>query len=164
MRVAPLAAVVLIVTILVVGAWLLLGLFTIPRFTTEGPVVRNGVAVIVACGEKRGVKQMGAAMDYAPEPQTGGWWPVREGDCTVWYHRPPDLEQRLNRQERAEREQQSYEAKLPPRLVTIRECGRVWHVPASSVGDFRRAVRPDCYFLRKAELPTKEGRADMSAG
>jgi hypothetical protein len=41
----------------------------------------------------------------------------------------------------------SYEAKLPPRLVVVRECGRVWHVPASSSGDFKRAVRLDCFFL-----------------
>jgi hypothetical protein len=92
---------VLIGAILVVG-WLLLGpMLTIPRFTTEGPVVRNGVAVIVACGKKRGIEQMGAAMKYAPEPRTGTWWPERKGDCTVWYHRPPGSEQRHNRQERA---------------------------------------------------------------
>ena len=93
-----LAVPVLIVAILVVGAWLLASpLLTIPRFTLEGPVVRNGVAVIVACGEKRGVEQMGAAMDYAPEPQTGTWWTVRKGDCTVWYHNPPGIDQRLER-------------------------------------------------------------------
>ena len=48
-----LAVPVLIGAILVVG-WLLIGpLLTIPRFTTEGPVVRNGVAVIVLCGKKQ---------------------------------------------------------------------------------------------------------------
>jgi hypothetical protein len=41
--------------------------------------------------------------------------------------------------------QRSYDN--PPRLVVVRECGRVWHVPASSSGDFRRAVRLDCGFL-----------------
>jgi hypothetical protein len=99
-----LAAPVLIGAILVVG-WLLLGpLLTIPRFTAEGPVVRNGVAAIVACGKKQGIEGMGAAMKYAPEPRTGGWWNVHRGDCTVWYHRPPSLEQRVNRQERAQQE------------------------------------------------------------
>ena len=99
-----LAAPVLIGAILVVG-WLLLGPWLmIPRFSTEGPTVRNGVAVIVACGKKQGIKGMGAAMKYAPEPRTGGWWPEKQGECTVWYHRPPGLEQRLNRQERAQRE------------------------------------------------------------
>ena len=34
------------------------------------------------------------------------------------------------------------------RMVTVKECGRVWHVPASSSGDFRRAVRLDCVFLK----------------
>ncbi len=88
--------------ILVVVGWLLLGtLLTIPRFATEGPVVRNGVAVIVACGKKQGMAGMDATMDHVPEPWTGGWWPERKGDCTVWYHRPPDPEQRSNRQERA---------------------------------------------------------------
>jgi hypothetical protein len=95
-----LAAPVLIGAILVAG-WLLVGSLTIPRFSTEGPVVRNGVAVIVACGKKQGLTKMGAAMKYAPEPRTGGWWPERSGECTVWYHRPPGLEQRANRQERA---------------------------------------------------------------
>lgn len=96
-----LAVPVLIGAILVVG-WLLLGpLLTIPRFTTEGPVVRNGVAVIVSCGKKQGIERMGAAMKYAPEPRTGGWWNVQRGNCTVWYHRPPMSEQRLARQERA---------------------------------------------------------------
>ncbi len=93
---------VLIGAILVVG-WLLVGSsLTIPRFSTTGPVVRNGVAVIVACGEKQGIEGMGAAMDYAPEPGTGGWWPEKKGQCTVWYHRPPGMEQRLARQERAD--------------------------------------------------------------
>jgi hypothetical protein len=98
-----LAVPVLIGAILVSG-WLLLGpLLTIPRFTTEGPVVRNGAAVIVACGEKQGrIAGMEAAMKYAPEPGTGGWWPVQRGECTVWYHRPPGIEQRLARHERAD--------------------------------------------------------------
>ncbi len=99
----------LIGAILVAG-WLLVGpLLTIPRFTTEGPVVRNGVAAVVVCGEKRGgpysrsgLEGMDAAMKYVPEPRTGTWWPVREGECTTWYHRPPGFEQRHNRHERAE--------------------------------------------------------------
>ena len=100
-RLRPLAVPVLIGAILVVG-WVLLGpLLTIPRFTTEGPVVRNGTAVIVACGKKQGIKGMPAAMKYAHEPRTGGWWPVKKGSCTIWYHRPPYPDQRLNRQERA---------------------------------------------------------------
>jgi hypothetical protein len=87
----------LIGAILVVGGWLLLGSMTIPRFSTEGPVVRNGTAVVVACGEKRGL----SAVDVADEPRTGGWWPVRKGECTVYYHRPPDATQREARHERA---------------------------------------------------------------
>jgi hypothetical protein len=103
-RFRVLAVPVLIGAILVAG-WLLIGpLLTIPRFSIEGPVVRNGVAVIVACGKKSGPWQMGAAMRYAPEPRTGGWWPEHRGDCTVWYHRPPLPEQRFNRHERASEE------------------------------------------------------------
>ena len=101
-----LAAPVLIGAILVVG-WLLVGpLLTIPRFTTEGSVVRNGVAVVVVCGEKqRGVDRgLMAAGKYTPEPATGGWWPEQQGNCTVWYHRPPGLEQRFNRHQRAQEE------------------------------------------------------------
>jgi hypothetical protein len=68
------------------------------RFSTAGPVVRNGVAVIVACGNKSGiVKGMIEAVDYAPEPYTGPWWNERRGECTVWYYRPPDWTQRLQR-------------------------------------------------------------------
>jgi hypothetical protein len=84
--------------ILVVAGWLLLGPLTIPRFSTEGPVVRNGVAVIVACGKKQGFLP---STDYAHEGRTGSWWLERRGDCTVWYHRPPGAEQRENRHERA---------------------------------------------------------------
>jgi hypothetical protein len=80
-----LAVAVLIVAILVLGR-LLVGslILPMPRLSSEGPVVRNGVAAVVACGEKRGLQ----AVDVAPEPRTGGWWPVRRGECTVWYHRP----------------------------------------------------------------------------
>jgi hypothetical protein len=63
---------VLIGAILVAG-WLLVGPLTIPRFSTDGPMVRNGVAVIVACGKKSGFERMGAAMKYAPESRTGAW-------------------------------------------------------------------------------------------
>ena len=108
-----LAVPVLIGAVLVVG-WVLLGpLLTIPRFTTEGTVVRNGTAVIVACGKKQGIKGMGAAMKYAHEPATGGWWPEKQGECTVWYHRPPGAEQRLNRQERAANLSVSGETRRP---------------------------------------------------
>jgi hypothetical protein len=100
-RLEPLAVPVLIGAILVVGLVLRGPLLTIPRFTTEGPVVRNGTAVIVACGKKQGIKGMGAAMKYAHEPATGGWWPEKQGECMVWYHRPPGPEQRFNRQARA---------------------------------------------------------------
>lgn len=98
-----LAAPVLIGAIVVVG-WLLVGpLLTIPRFTTEGPVVRNGVAAVVVCGEKRGFEEgLIAATKYAREPRTGGWWPARRGDCTTWYHRPPDMHQRIARHQRAD--------------------------------------------------------------
>jgi hypothetical protein len=112
---------VLVGAVLVVG-WLLLGpVLTIPRFTTEGPVVRNGAAVIVACGKKKGIAGMGAAMRYADEPATGGWWPEKQGECTVWYHRPLGMEQRLNRQERARRERASVGS---PRNDPVRACGR----------------------------------------
>jgi hypothetical protein len=102
-RVLRALAVPVLIGAIVLVAWSLFGsLLTIPRFSTEGPVVRNGVAVIVACGKKSGFERMGAAMDYAPEPGTGGWWPERRGGCTVWYHRPPGLEQRVARQQRAD--------------------------------------------------------------
>ena len=107
-----LAVPVLIGAILVVGVWLLPDWLTIPRVSTEGPVVRNGVAAVVVCGKKsaregsgrftaREMKGLEAATAYAPEPRTGGWWLERRGSCTVWYHRPPGLEQRFNRHERA---------------------------------------------------------------
>ena len=107
-RLRMLAAPVLVGAILVVSAWLLVGSsLTIPRFSTDGPVVRNGVAAVMVCGEKRGTAPHGlegldAAMKYVPEPRTGSWGPpVRKGDCDIWYHRPPGMEQRQARQERA---------------------------------------------------------------
>jgi hypothetical protein len=86
--------------ILVVGvaSLLLLRSITIPRFTTTGPVVRNGVAVIVACGKKRGFLE---ATDYAPEARTGTWGGQRKGECNVYYHNPPDWHQREQRHLRA---------------------------------------------------------------
>jgi hypothetical protein len=99
-----LATPVLIGAILVVG-WLLVGpLLTIPRISSTGPVVRNGVAAVMVCGEKREFEGMYKAIKYVPEPDTGTWAPVRKGACTVWYHHPPGFEQRLARQERAQRE------------------------------------------------------------
>jgi len=115
-RVARIASQAGLVAGILVAGYLLLGpLLTIPRFTTEGPVVRNGVAAVMVCGKKsapegsgrftaRETKGLDAATKYAPEPRTGGWWPVRKGECTVWYHRPPDATQRYNRHERAQQE------------------------------------------------------------
>jgi hypothetical protein len=112
-----LAVPVLIGAILLVR-WLLIAslkasvlISPIPRFTSEDPVVRNGVAAVVVCGKKSGSmneKGMMAVSDHVPEPRTGGWWAARRGECTVWYHRPPGLEQRFNRHERAEREQRTH--------------------------------------------------------
>ena len=95
---------VLVGAVLVVG-WLLIGpLLTIPRISPSGPVVRNGVAAVMVCGEKqRGFgKGLMAAGKYAPEPRTGTWASERRGACTVWYHHPPGWEQRQARQERAD--------------------------------------------------------------
>jgi hypothetical protein len=105
LRVLNVLAVPVYLGAILVVAWLVFGpLLTIPRFTTEGPVVRNGVAAIVACGKKQGMREMVAAMKYAPEPRTGGWWPVKKGSCTVWYHQPPDPGQRIARHDRAQEE------------------------------------------------------------
>jgi hypothetical protein len=109
-----LALAVLVGAIVVVG-WLLIGpLLTIPRFSTDGPVVRNGVAAVMVCGKKRPsgpmdaafFERMDAATKYAPEPQTGTWGHEERGSCTVFYHHPPGFEQRQNRHERAQEERQ----------------------------------------------------------
>jgi hypothetical protein len=69
----------------------------------------------MVCGKKRGTSEAGpgykgleAATAYAPEPRTGTWWSENQGNCTIWYHHPPDPEQRHNRHERAEREQRAH--------------------------------------------------------
>ncbi len=54
--------------------------------------------------------------------------------------------------------QRSYDN--PPPLVAVKECGRVWHVPASSLDNFRKAVRLDCFFLR----PRHERTGDSHPG
>lgn len=120
------AAPVLIGATLVVVGWLLtsasFALLTIPRFSTDGPVVRNGVAVVVVCGKKRAsgrldaahFKRLDAATSYAPEPRTGTWGHEERGTCTVFYHHPPGFEQRMNRQLRAEQSSiQSQFQRLP---------------------------------------------------
>jgi hypothetical protein len=102
---ASFAIPVLTLGAILVAGWLLIGpLLTIPRFSTEGPVVRNGVAAVVACGKKQGMAGIDDALRYAEEPRTGTWDPVAQGECTVWYHHPPGMEQRLARHERAQRE------------------------------------------------------------
>ena len=73
----------------------------IPRLSSEGPVVRNGVAAIVVCGKKRGLE----AVDVAPEPRTGTWGSEKKGECTVWYHVPPDATQREARHQRTQQEE-----------------------------------------------------------
>ena len=65
-----LAAAVFVGTVLVLG-WFLLGSLTIPRISPEGPVVRNGVAAVVACGKKQGIRAGMEAVRYADEPSTG---------------------------------------------------------------------------------------------
>jgi hypothetical protein len=115
LRVFPKVVVAMVVATgatLVLLGWLLLGGFAglpvgawntpMPKVTSVGPLVENGVAAIVACGKKRGFEGMDAAMDYAPEPRTGTWSYERRGECTVWYHHPPDDYQREQRHQRAQ--------------------------------------------------------------
>jgi hypothetical protein len=99
-----LASVAVISVVALIVWWLVHanGSLTLPRFSTTGPVVRNGVAVIVACGKKSGIEGVTGVMDYAPEPGTGTWAHRRRGDCTVWYHDPPRRQQREARQQRAQ--------------------------------------------------------------
>lgn len=113
LRVASILTVAgLIRAILVVG-WVLLGpALTIPRFTAEGPVVRNGTAVVVACGKKRGIHGMGAAMKYAHEPRTGGWWPVERVS-----ERPGTTARRMRSSARTARSVQAKLTKRPAELA-----------------------------------------------
>jgi hypothetical protein len=83
----------------------------------EGPVVENGVAAIVVCGNKRDGMLGSAIEDIAPEPRTGGWSLESRGGCDIHYHHPPNAEQRKNRHERAEEEQ----GNLSPNLSSSRE-------------------------------------------
>lgn len=83
----------------------------------EGPVVKNGVAAIVVCGNKRDGMLGSAIEDIAPEPRTGAWSLESRGGCDYHYHHPPNAEQRKNRQERAAQEQ----GNLSPNLSGSRE-------------------------------------------
>jgi hypothetical protein len=84
-RVATLAVGVAIGAILAGAAVLFLGPWwvpatrelvpPVPKLSSDGPVVRNGVAAIVACGKKRGFEVVSAA----PEPRTGTWGGREEG-------------------------------------------------------------------------------------
>jgi hypothetical protein len=136
-----LAVPVLVGAVLVVGWLLLRPILTIPRVSTEGPMVRNGVAAVVACGEKRGPQ----AVDVAPEPQTGGWWPVRKGECTIWYHRPPDPHQRHLRHQRSSAQEERQTSPGLAREDIVRACG--YKVPAEQwdvAGDVATGMRKDC--------------------
>jgi hypothetical protein len=72
----------------------------VPRLSSDGPVVRNGVVAIVACGKKRGFEAVGAA----PEPGAGTWGVERKGECNVYYHHPLEVSQREARHQRAQQE------------------------------------------------------------
>ena len=107
-RVATFAMGVAIGAILVGVAVLLLGPWWIPatselvppvpRLSSDGPVVRNGVAAIVACGKKRGFGVVSAA----PEVRTGTWGVEKADECNVYYHHPPEASQREARHQRAQ--------------------------------------------------------------
>jgi hypothetical protein len=71
----------------------------VPRLSSDGPVVRNGVVAIVACGKKRGFEVVGAA----PEPRTGTWGMEKKGACNVYYHHPPEASQREARHQRTQK-------------------------------------------------------------
>jgi hypothetical protein len=83
---------------------------------SSGPVVKNGVAAIVVCGNKRDGMRW-SATDIAPEPGTGAWSVEERNGCDYYYHHPPDATQRENRHERAEQER----GKLSPNLSGSRE-------------------------------------------
>jgi hypothetical protein len=88
--------------IIVVGWFLYKPIAPTPLLNSdEGPVVKNGVAAIVVCGNKRD-GMLGSATNLAPEPQTGAWSMESKGTCDIYYHHPPEATQRENRQERAE--------------------------------------------------------------
>lgn len=106
-------AVISVVALTVTVWWLIhtYGAVTLPRFSTTGPVVKNGVAVIVVCGKENkgvvhgtppGFPPVNLPANYAPEPGTGTWAFRERGDCTVFYHHPPDASQREARQARAQ--------------------------------------------------------------
>jgi hypothetical protein len=97
---------VVIIGIVVIGIILLFPPTPLLKNST-GPVVKNGVAAIVVCGNKRDGMLM-SATDIAPEPQTGAWSLESRGGCDYYYHHPPDATQRANRHERAEREQRTH--------------------------------------------------------
>ena len=91
-----LAVPVLIGAILVVG-WLLLGPWLIiPPFAAESPVVRNGVAAVVVCGNKRegtlGLLEEGVISNIAPEAQTATWSIEERGRCEIYYQHPRNEE------------------------------------------------------------------------
>ena len=83
--------------ILLVGGGLLLASGMVPERNganfpipgpADGPVVKNGVAVIMACGQHRrwGVVER---VESVPDLDVGTWVPERRGDCNVYYHYRP---------------------------------------------------------------------------
>jgi len=139
-RVFRMLRVLTVPAVVVVGGWLLISwiFLPIPRLSSDGPVVRNGVAAVVACGKTRGIWGMEAAMDYVPEPRTGTWGTQRRGDCTVYYHHPPDATQRFNRQLRSHAERGSASQSV---ASPVWACGR--RVP-TEYRDLAKGMRKDC--------------------
>jgi hypothetical protein len=80
--------VAVVVAVVVIGVLLRIWFFPSSRMVLHPgnePLVENGVAVIVACGEKRGFME---ALQSAPDPQMGTWSRERRGECNAWYHYP----------------------------------------------------------------------------
>ena len=82
---------------IVVVGWFLISSLLPPYLSPPaGPVVKNGVAAVVVCGNKRqgtlGLLEEGVISDIAPEAQTATWSIEERGRCEIYYQHPRNEE------------------------------------------------------------------------
>jgi hypothetical protein len=74
----------IIVLVVLVGYSLTLAASRLMVLNPSGPLVENGVAMVMVCGKGDGFSQ---ATEAVPNPR-GTWSHEKQGDCNVWFHHP----------------------------------------------------------------------------
>ena len=82
--------VVAVLTVLTMPVWwnslMIYRPWSLMLFHPSAPLVENGVAMIMVCGEAP--KGFMLPTENVSRPRVGWWSGVDRGECKVWYHHP----------------------------------------------------------------------------